>query len=495
MNYEIVVGLEVHAQLRCESKMFCACANRFGADPNTLACPVCAGLPGSLPVPNRRAFELGIRAALALSCRIAARTRFDRKNYFYPDLPKNYQISQFEDPLGAGGRMTLGAGVESREIRIRRVHLEEDAGKSLRDAGETGSRLDFNRAGIPLIEIVTEPDFRHPAEVRSFLRALRRLLRYLGVSDGNMEEGSLRAEPNISLRPAGTSLLGVKTEIKNLNSFRAVQRALEFEAARHARLLDAGEEILPETRTWDPDAGETRVLRSKEEARDYRFFPEPDLPPLRIDPAWVERIRAALPETPRERFERFRRDLDLPDAEAAVLTDDRAFADFFESVLEAAPDALGTSRFLVKEVRGALSEIGAPIDRVPLSAKDVALLLDWQARGEMNALQARECLREMARTGRDADAVRRERGLVQIRDAGRIEAAVRRAVEGNPGMVADYRAGRKKRAVGYFMGVIMRETGGKADPKQARERLEGVLEEEAGKNGSDGTGSPPPRKR
>jgi len=479
MEYETVIGVEVHAQLRTETKMFCACANRFGAPPNTLTCPVCAGLPGALPVPGREAFDLALRTALGLSCRLEAVTRFDRKNYFYPDLPKNYQISQLGHPVGEGGRMEYEMGEAQRLVRIRRVHLEEDAGKNLHDPEGGASRIDLNRAGVPLVEIVTEPDLRSPAEARAFLQELRRILRFLGVSDGNMEEGSFRCEPNISLRQRGTDALGVKTEIKNLNSFAGAQKALAFEVERQAGILKSGGRVRPETMLWNREAGRTEPMRSKEEASDYRYFPEPDLLPVRIDPECVERIRAGLAELPLDRARRFQDDMGLSAHEARVLTQDPADADYFEALLEEYGDEARASRFLVTDARGVFSGLGKDVPARPVSPADLAGLLRLLDAGELNPMQARECLREMAIEGIGAEEARRKRGLSQLRDASVLEDVVRAALDRNPDAVRHYREGLENRAVGFLMGEIMRATKGRADPRRARALVEKALEKGA----------------
>ncbi len=480
-TYEMVIGVEVHARLATRSKMFCGCANRFGAAPGTLACPVCAGLPGSLPVPNRRAFELGLRVCLALSCRIGRSTRFDRKHYFYPDLPKNYQITQYDEPLGVDGRMEVDLPKEGiLPVRIRRVHLEEDAGKNLHGREGGSSLVDLNRAGAPLVEIVTEPDFRSPSQAKAFLQALQRLLRTLEVSNANMEEGSLRGEPNLSLRPAGADALGVKTEIKNLNSFGAVERALRREAERQRGILEAGGRVRPETLLWDEGRGETRPMRSKEEAHDYRYFPEPDIPPVRLDAGWVEEIRGGLAELPLARRRRFERAYGLDAAEAGILTEERALADAFEACVRAYPRPADVSRFYQKEVRRLLNEKGWRMQDFPVPPEQIARLLRLVEEGGLNPAQARACLAEAASTGRPVDAVRKEKGLEQLRDASRLSRVVAGVVAEHPRAVEHVRRGKEAKAVGHLMGVIMRETGGRADPKAARSLLVRALREAAG---------------
>jgi aspartyl-tRNA(Asn)/glutamyl-tRNA(Gln) amidotransferase subunit B len=479
-DYEMVIGVEAHAQLRTETKMFCGCASRFGAPPNSLVCPVCAGLPGALPVPNRKAFELGLRVALALGCTVAPRTKFDRKNYFYPDLPKNYQISQYDRPLGLGGRMEVDLKGRTLAVRIRRVHLEEDSGKNLHDQSLTGSFVDLNRSGVPLLEIVTEPDFRSPEEARAYLQELRRLLVWLGVSDGNMEEGSLRCEPNLSLRPRGETRLGVKTELKNLNSFGAVERALHFEARRHADLLDAGGRVAQATRLWDPVAGETRTMRTKEDAHDYRYFPEPDLYPVEIEEEWLARVRASLPELPRARRERFAASFGLSAYDAEVLTQEKEFADFFEACVRGFPNPKKASHFLMTEVRGVLHEAKKEIGALPVRPEGVARLLSLLEEGAITPLQAKDCLRAMAETGKTADEVRAEKGLVRIDDDAAIARAVAAVVDEHPEAVEDVRKGKEEKAVRFLMGQVVRRMEKKGDPRKTNDLLVRELRRRAG---------------
>jgi aspartyl-tRNA(Asn)/glutamyl-tRNA(Gln) amidotransferase subunit B len=479
-DYEMVIGVEVHAQLRTETKMFCGCASRFGAPPNSLVCPVCAGLPGSLPVPNRRAFDLALRVAVALGCAIAPRTRFDRKNYFYPDLPKNYQISQYDRPLGSGGRMDVDLKDRTLPVRIRRIHLEEDSGKNLHDQSLTGSFVDFNRSGIPLLEIVTEPDFRSPEEARAYLQELRRLLVWLEVSDGNMEEGSLRCEPNVSIRPRGQAAFGVKTELKNLNSFGAVERALHFEAKRQAAILDGGGRVVQSTLLWDPVAGETRVMRTKEEAHDYRYFPDPDLYPVEVGQDWVDRVRASMPELPRARRERFAAEFGLPRYDAEVLTQERPTADFFEACARAFHDPRKAGHFLMVEVKAYLNEAKKEIGQVPVGPDGIARLLTLVEEGAITPLQAKDGFRAMADTGKSADEVRAEKGLVRISDDDAIARVVAEVVEEHPEAVEDVRKGKEKKAVGFLMGQIVRRMEKKVDPRKTNELLVRELRRRAG---------------
>ncbi|MHC4777401.1 MAG: Asp-tRNA(Asn)/Glu-tRNA(Gln) amidotransferase subunit GatB [Planctomycetota bacterium] len=474
-HFETVIGMEVHARLKTASKMFCSCPNVYGAQPNTSTCPVCAGLPGALPLPNGKAIELGVKAALALGCDIDMGARFDRKQYFYPDLPKNYQITQLLRPLGRRGSFDVGSNGERKRIRISRLHVEEDSGKSFHDIEGDTTFLDLNRAGSPLIEIVTEPDFESTAQVGAFLRDIRSLLRSIDVSDGDMEKGSMRCEPNISLRPRGSATLGVRTEIKNLNSFGAVERALLHEVSRQTELLRAGGRVRAETLLWDRRAGVTHPMRGKEDIHDYRTFPEPDLGPLRLPEEWIEGLREALPELPRERAERFEREWSLPQPDANFLARDMGLADYFEACVAVSGDPRRTSRFLLQDVRALLRERRTDIDGLGVPPGQIARLLALLAEGSMNPLQARECLRIVAETGADVDRIREEKGLEQIRDEGKLVEVVRHVLARHPRSVREFRQGRERRALGYLMGRIVASTKGRADPTRARSVLERAL--------------------
>ncbi|BAS28638.1 aspartyl/glutamyl-tRNA amidotransferase subunit B [Limnochorda pilosa] len=471
----MVIGLEVHAELSTRSKLFCGCSTAFGAPPNTQVCPVCLGLPGVLPVLNERAVELAVKAGLALHCQIAPFSKFDRKNYFYPDLPKAYQISQYDLPLCRDGYVEIAAPEGVRRIGIVRVHLEEEAGKSVHSGesivGSEYSNIDYNRVGIPLIEIVSQPDLRSPEEARAYLEQLRTTLRYIGVSDVRMEEGSLRCDANISLRPRGSDELGTKTEVKNMNSFRAVARALAFEARRQAELLRRGERVVQETRAWSEARQETVSMRSKEEADDYRYFPEPDLAPLVLDPGQVERWRAELPELPDARRARFVREYGLPPYDAGVLTGSRIVADFFEAVAARVGDAKLASNWVMGEVLRHAPTEGGEVEAIPVSVQGLAELLELVKRGTVSQPAAKEVLEEMVHSGRPAGEIVRERGLEQISDRGALEAVVDRVIHENPKPAADVRAGEGK-AIGFLMGQVMKQTQGKANPQQVRALLE-----------------------
>jgi aspartyl-tRNA(Asn)/glutamyl-tRNA(Gln) amidotransferase subunit B len=464
LRHETVIGLEVHVQLSTASKMFCGCAVAFGAPPNTRTCPVCMGLPGSLPVLNRRAVDLGIRTALALGCHINPVSQFHRKNYYYPDLPKNYQISQYEykdhPPLASGGLMRVSTGDEVMEIGIRRVHLEEDTGKLVHAEGR--SLVDYNRCGTPLMEVVTEPDLHSPEEARLFLIHLRAVLQFAEVTSGRLEEGTLRCDANLSLRPAGGPH-GTRTEIKNMNSLRSVERALRFEEARQRQALERGEEVVQETRHWDEDREVTFSSREKEEAQDYRYFPEPDLTPLQIDAPWVDRIRAGLPELPEARRRRFVEAFGIPEHDAGLLTATRAMAEFFEETVRRFAKPKIVSNWLIGDVAAHLNAAGREIEELPLRPDHLAGLLTLVDAGKLSGRSAKEVLEEMLRTGRPADAIVQERGLVQISDEAMLAAVVQEVIVEHPGPVGDVRAG-KDQAVTFLVGQVMKKTRGRANP-------------------------------
>ena len=473
-NYETIIGLEVHAQLSTVTKMFCGCRAVFGAAPNTATCPVCQGMPGSLPFINRRAVEFGIMTALAIGCEINAHNRFARKHYYYPDMPKNYQISQYEEPLAEHGRLIVDAGPGPREIGIQRVHLEEDVGKLLHEgAFETAqsSSVDYNRAGVPLMEIVSKPDLRSPDEAAAYLRALRAIVVYLGVCDGNMEEGSLRCDANISLRPRGQTEYGTKVEIKNLNSFRNVRDALEHEIKRQTRALETNERIVQETRLWDPDRMVTVSMRSKEFAHDYRYFPEPDLPPLDVQPAWVEEVRARLPELPEARRARFQADYALSAYEADLLTQGRGLADYFEAAARAAGKPKSVANWVLNEL---LRELPAAADRAieacPIPPANLAGLLALIEDGTISGKIAKDVFEKMYRSGDTAQAIVSREGLTQVADEGALGATVDRVLAEHAKVVEDYRAG-KKAALGFLVGQVMKSTDGKANPALANRLL------------------------
>lgn len=474
MSYEAVIGLEVHAELLTRSKIFCGCANAFGGEPNSRVCPVCFGLPGALPVLNREVVAQALRAAIALNCRVNARTKFDRKNYFYPDLPKGYQISQFDRPLAQDGWLELGEG---RRVGISRVHLEEDAGKSLHELpGEeiAGTLVDFNRCGVPLIEVVFRPDLRTPEQARLCLEKLRSILEYTGVSDAKMEEGSLRCDVNVSIRPAGQDKLGTRAEIKNLNSFRGVQRALEYEIGRQNELVKGGGRVAEETRRWDESQGRTVSMRAKEAADDYRYFPDPDLPLLEVDTGWVAELAAGLPELPDDRAVRFVRDYGLSEYDAAALTQARATADFFEAACAAYSQPKTVANWLMGEVARQLNLTGRALPQLPVTPAGLAELLRLIDQGAISGKMAKDVLAEMGRTGKSPQAIIQASGLAQISDTAELEGIVASILDANQGVVSDYRAG-KTQALTFLVGQVMKATKGRANPELANQLLRKAL--------------------
>jgi aspartyl-tRNA(Asn)/glutamyl-tRNA(Gln) amidotransferase subunit B len=477
VDYEPVIGLETHAELLTESKLWCRCRTRFGEPPNTQTCPVCLGMPGVLPVLNLRAFELALRAALALHCTISRPTFFDRKNYYYPDLPKNYQISQNYSNLGTDGYLEIPADGKRRRVGILNVHLEEDAGKNLHveRPGADYSLVDLNRAGTPLLEIVSAPDMPSVEEADAYMQTLRQVLLYAQVSDCKMQEGSLRFEASISLRPAGTDGLGTRVEIKNLNSMKAVRGALAYEVRRQGKLLRDGQSVEQETRLWDEARERTARMRSKEEAHDYRYFPEPDLLPVEVDDEMLERARAAVPELPLERRGRFVEEHGLSEYEAQVLTDDRELADYFEACLEERASPKAVANWLMNEVLRELGERKIGIGEFGLEAGALAELVRLMDEGRINAAVARDVMAKMIETGKGAAALVEEEGVEQISDESALGPVVEQVIADNPDAVQDYVAG-KKQAVGPLVGQVMRATGGKADPKLANRMLREKLD-------------------
>lgn len=480
-EYEVVIGLEVHVELKTHSKMFCSCPAGFGAEPNTQVCPICLGMPGTLPVINRRAVKYATAVGLALECEFHPHSRFARKNYLYPDLPKGYQVSQYEYPLATGGRLEIETPEGIRLIGIRRVHMEEDAGKSLHEELQDSSLVDYNRAGVPLIEIVSEPDLRSPEEARTYLQTLRNIVRYTGVSDVKMEEGSLRCDANVSLRPRGSSQLGDLTEIKNMNSFRSVKRALEFEVERHLDLLGRGERVIRETRHWDEARGITIPSRSKEEAHDYRYFPEPDLVPLSLEADWVDGIRAELPELPASRRRRLIEAHGLPAYDAGVLTESRELANFFDETIKLGAEPKAASNWIMGDLLGYLNANSLDLDQAPLRPAHLAGMLRLMNEGIISSRIAKEVFELMCRTGKPPEEVVRERGLVQISDADEIAGYVVRVIEENPEAVNSYREG-KERAIGFLVGQVMKLSRGKANPQKVNE----LLQERLGPPGTGG---------
>ncbi len=478
VTYEAVIGLEVHAQLCTATKIFCACRAEFGAAPNAHVCPVCLGLPGALPVMNAHAVDLALAAALSLECTVHEASVFARKNYFYPDLPKGYQISQYERPLATGGRVVIDAGQGRRDVRLTRIHLEEDAGKSLHEGFVDSDRrtyVDFNRAGVPLIEIVSEPDLRTSTEAATYFETLRRLLVWIGVNDGNMEEGSLRCDANVSVRPAGAAALGTKAEIKNVNSFRYLQKAIDYEIARQIDVVDHGGRVVQETRLFDAALGKTFSMRSKEEAHDYRYFPEPDLPPLVVTSERRERVAAALPELPEARRERFIVEYKLPAYDAAVLTESRPLADYFEAVARAAGSPKAASNWVMGEVLRTLKASGATIERVGVSAEALAGLIRLVDASTISNTTAKAVFEQMDGTGRAAADIVAEQGLAQVSDDGVLSGVVRGVLDAHADAVQQYRNG-KKAAFGYLVGEAMKASSGQADPRRLSQLLRAALD-------------------
>ncbi len=468
-DFQVVIGLEVHAQLLTRSKIFCGCSTEFGSEPNTHTCPVCLGLPGVLPVLNEKVVEFAVKTGLALGCEIRRKSVFARKNYFYPDLPKGYQISQYELPVCEGGAVEITVGGEERRIRLVRIHMEEDAGKNLHDVSPDGSSgVDLNRAGVPLLEIVSEPDLRSVEEAIEYLKSLRAILMYLGVNDGNLQEGSFRCDANVSVMRKGAEKLGTRCEIKNMNSFRFLRAAIDYEVRRQVELVEGGGQVDQETRLFDPDRGETRSMRSKEEAHDYRYFPEPDLPPLVVEDALVERARGELPELPRARAARYQGDLGLSAYDAGLLVAERSVAEFFEAALALMPKGKDGAKKLANWMNGEVARLANERNEgpgtwklTPAALASVLRLLEAQTIGGPGAKQV---LEEVFRTGADPEEIVRAKGLAQVSDSSAIEAAVDKVLAATATEVGRYRAGNKK-LLGFFVGQVMKETKGKGNPQ------------------------------
>ncbi len=474
MRFEPVIGLEVHAQLKTKTKIFCGCLTAFGDPPNTHTCPVCLGMPGVLPVLNKKVVTYAVRMALATHCTLAPVSRFARKNYFYPDLPKGYQISQYEEPLAEKGYIEIEIDGQRKRIGITRIHMEEDAGKLTHDPRRGLSRVDFNRTGVPLIEIVSEPDIRSAQEAAAYLKQLRSILRYLDICDGNMEEGSFRCDANISVREKGERTFGTRTELKNLNSFRHVERALALEIDRQTEILKEGGRVLQETRLYDPDRDRTRSMRGKEEAHDYRYFPDPDLVPLKLHKDWIEAIRKGLPELPMEKKDRFMDAYGLPAYDAEILTSSRDLADYFEHCLRSFPRPKTVSNWIMGPLLGLLNTRHLSIQESPISHGALAELLALIEDGVINRKIAKSVFDEMADTGKRPKAIVEKKGLVQVSDARVLEAAVQQVLRQSPEEVQAYRAGKTK-LLGYFVGQVMKATKGKANPGLVNEILKKQL--------------------
>ncbi len=480
MRYEAIIGLEVHAQMMTETKIFCGCPTKFGSEPNTQTCPVCIGMPGVLPVLNKKALEFAVKTGFAMNCTISPYSRFARKNYFYPDLPKGYQISQYELPICEHGYIEIVVDGAIKKIGITRIHMEEDAGKNIHESASGGnfSFVDLNRTGVPLMEIVSEPDMRTPVEAVEYMKKLRAILRYLGVCDGNMEQGSLRCDANVSVRPVGNEGLGVKTEIKNINSFRFVEKALEYEIKRQIKALGDGGEIIQETRLWDSSTGTTQSMRTKEEAHDYRYFPDPDLVPLTVDQKWLDDIRESLPELPDIKRERFVSEYGLPEHDADLLISERAVADWFEEAMASYALSVSgpkvVSNWMMGELTRLLNEDNETIEECPVRPSQLADMLKLIDKGTISGKIAKTVFEEMYKTGRDAEVIIKEKGLVQISDTGEIEKIVDDVITKSPEEVERFKAGEQK-LLGFFVGQVMKATKGKANPQMVNELLKSKL--------------------
>jgi len=477
MDYEAVIGLEVHAQLLTKSKIFCGCTTAFGADPNANTCPVCLGMPGVLPVLNKKVVEYGIKTGIALNCEIAAYSIFARKNDFYPDLPKGYQISQYELPLAKEGYLDIDVNEAVKRIGITRAHLEEDAGKLMHeiDGTVTGySYVDFNRTGVPLLEIVSEPDISSGEEAGIYLQTLRNILLYLEVCDGNMEEGSLRCDANVSVRPKGEKALGTKAEVKNMNSFRFVRMALDYEIERQIDLLESGDAVVQETRLWDSKQGITISMRGKEEAHDYRYFPDPDLVPIEPDETWVEAIKAALPELPQKKRERFVQEYSLPDYDSGVLTSSKALADYFEAGVKYYSQPKAVSNWIMSELLRLLKKDNRAIEECPVTPQQLGRMFELMEQGTISGKIAKQVFEEMYETGASPEEIVQRKGLEQVSDESAIDTIIDQVLADNPDSVEKYQQGKKK-VFGFLVGQVMKETKGKANPKIVNQILQEKL--------------------
>jgi aspartyl-tRNA(Asn)/glutamyl-tRNA(Gln) amidotransferase subunit B len=474
MKYETVIGLEVHAELSTNSKIFCGCSTEFGAPPNTHTCPICLGHPGVLPVLNKRAVEFAMKAAMALNCKIPEESKFDRKNYFYPDSPKAYQISQYDQPVGENGWIEIDVNGEKKRIGITRLHLEEDAGKLIHSEGGYSSLVDFNRVGVPLVEIVSEPDIRTPEEGRAYLEKLKSILQYCEVSDVKMEQGSLRCDANISLRPYGQEELGTKAELKNMNSFRNVQRGLEYEQVRQAEILDNGGKVVQETRRWDDANQRTLTMRGKEGAHDYRYFPDPDLIKMNISREWVEEIRATIPELPDARQARYAEQYGISVNDAGVLTAVKDISDFFDQAVATGADPKAVSNWIMGELMAYLNAEQLELKDVKITASGLGEMINLIEKGTISSKIAKTVFKEMIETGKQPAQIVEDKGLVQISDEGELARIITEVTEANPGSVNDYKEG-KKQAIGFLVGQVMKATKGKANPGLVNKLLQDEL--------------------
>ncbi len=475
MNYETVIGLEVHAELKTNTKIYCSCKNEFGGEPNTHTCPVCTGMPGTLPTLNKRVVDFAIKAGLAMNCSITQYGKQDRKNYFYPDLPKAYQISQFDLPLCQNGYIDILVNGETKRIGITRIHIEEDAGKLVHDDYRNTSMADYNRCGVPLIEIVSEPDLRSPEEARVYLETLKSILEYTEVSDCKMQEGSLRCDVNVSLRPVGQKEFGTRCEMKNVNSFRAAVRAMEFEEKRQAEVLDAGGIIVQETRRWDDLKGESIVMRTKEDAQDYRYFPEPDLVPIIVSDEWIEEIRATIPELPEQRRSRYLEEYGLPEYDAFILTSSKKMADYFDETVRLGAKPKTASNWLMGDISKLINDREMETGDVPFAPSDLKALIDLIENGAISNSAAKKVLTEMFNQPEAPEKIVERLGLSQVSDEGALKQMIQEVLEQNPQSIVDYKAGRD-RALGFLMGQIMKLSKGKANPQIISKMLKEALD-------------------
>jgi len=474
VRYEAVIGLEVHAQMMTDTKIFCGCSTKFGSEPNTQTCQICIGMPGVLPMLNEKALEFTIRTGLAMKCRISDYSRFARKNYFYPDLPKGYQISQYENPICEGGYIEIVVAGEVKRVGITRIHMEEDAGKNIHEGTGNFSYVDLNRAGVPLMEIVSEPDIRTPQEAAEYMKKLRTILRYLGVCDGNMEQGSLRCDANVSVRPAGQKEYGTRAEVKNINSFRFVEKAIDYEIKRQIGVIEEGGEIVQETRLWDSTKGITESMRTKEEAHDYRYFPEPDLVPIVADRSWIEEIRASLPELPDAKRQRFVSEFGLPEYDAELLTTEKPVAEWFEEAVHSGGQPKAVSNWMMGDLMKLLNEGNKSIDECPMKPMQLAKMLKLIGSCTISGKIAKTVFEEMYKTGEDPEVIVKEKGLLQISDESAIEKAIDDVIAKHPKEVERFRAGEEK-LLGFFVGQVMKTTKGKANPQMLNEMLKKKL--------------------
>ncbi|HOV26998.1 MAG TPA: Asp-tRNA(Asn)/Glu-tRNA(Gln) amidotransferase subunit GatB [Pseudobacteroides sp.] len=476
MDYELVIGLEVHAELSTKSKIYCSCTTEFGGEENTHCCPICTGMPGVLPVLNKKVVEYAVKAGLATNCEIARFSKQDRKNYFYPDLPKAYQVSQYDLPLCKNGYIDIEVNGVQKRIGLTRIHIEEDAGKLIHDEWDRGTLVDYNRCGVPLIEIVSEPDIRSAEEAKAYLEQLKAILEYIGVSDCKMQEGSLRADVNLSIRPVGQKEFGTRTEMKNLNSFKAIIRAIEGEFKRQKTELEYGGVIVQETRRWDDNKGVSVAMRSKEEAHDYRYFPEPDLVPIVLDDSYIEEIRASLPELPEARKKRYVEEFGLPEYDSAILTSSKYYADFFEEAVKMCDNAKAVSNWIMGDLMRILKEKEMEPSDIPFPAEYLAKLVKLIDAGKISGTIAKKVFDKMFQTQKDPEVIVKEEGLEVVNDEGALVGIVKKVLEANPQSVADYKGGKEK-AFGFLVGQCMKESKGKGNPQIINK----ILKDELGK--------------